>query len=224
MIPPDAQQPSLFDGEVSAAVDALERVRAAARDCRACPLWAIGTQTVFGAGPADARVMLIGEAPGETEDREGRPFVGRAGQLLDEGLAQAGLRRERVWVTNTVKHRPWEQQGRRQKNRAPKASEIKACLPWLEQELALLRPELVVCLGAVAAKAILGKDFKLTQQRGQWLAAPGVPLVLATLHPSYVLIQPTDSYGRTRDTLFGDLAAVAARCRELGLDAATVQR
>jgi DNA polymerase len=163
--------------------------------------------------------MMIGEAPGEQEDREGVPFVGAAGRLFDEGLAQAGLRRDRVWVTNAVKHRPWQWQGRRKKNRAPKTSEIKACRQWLEQELRLLQPHLVLCLGATAAKEILGKDFRLTQQRGQWHSTAAIPHVLATIHPAYVLIQPEDSYDRLRDSLFDDLRLVAERCRQLGLDA-----
>jgi DNA polymerase len=202
------------------APDALERARAEARACRACPLWEIGTQTVFGAGPTDARVVMIGEGPGEHEDRQGIPFVGPAGRLFDEALEQAGLRRERIWVTNVVKHRPWQWQGRRKKNRAPKASEIKACRPWLELELRLLQPRVVLCLGATAAKEVLGKEFRLTQQRGEWQTTEGVPHALATIHPAYVLIQPEESYDRLRDTLFADLRLVADRCRELGLDAA----
>src|SRR5690242_3162752 len=170
---PTTAQVSLFTEPNSS--EALERVREEARGCRACPLWEIGTQTVFGAGPPDARVMMIGEAPGEQEDREGIPFVGPAGRLFDEGLARSGLRRDRVWVTNVVKHRPWQWQGRRKKNRAPKVSEIKACRPWLEQELRLLRPEVVLCLGATAAKEILGKDFRLTHQRGEWHSTPAIP-------------------------------------------------
>src|SRR6266511_538100 len=142
-----AVQGALFDAD-SEPSESLERVRAEARDCRACPLWEIGTQTVFGAGPTDARVMVIGEAPGEHEDRQGIPFVGPAGRLFDQGLEKVGLRRERIWVTNTVKHRPWQWQGTRKKNRAPKTSELKACRPWLEAELRLLRPRVVVCMGA----------------------------------------------------------------------------
>jgi uracil-DNA glycosylase family protein len=214
-------QPDLFaaaaDADVAAA---LEQARREARDCRACPLWEGNTQTVFGTGPHDARVMAIGEAPGEQEDLQGLPFVGPAGRLFDEALAEAGLRRERLWVTNTVKHRPWEWQGRRKKNRAPKVSEQRACRPWLDRELALLRPAVIVCLGATAAKAMLGPDFKLTQQRGTWQQSADGPHVLATVHPAYVLIQPQESYAQVRAGLVADLRLVAERCRQLGLDAA----
>jgi uracil-DNA glycosylase len=216
---PTAVQTSFLEQDAVPAEksDALEQVRAAARECQACPLWEIGTQTVFGTGDHDAPLTFIGEAPGEHEDRQGVPFVGPAGRLFDEALAHAGLLRERLWVTNVVKHRPWDWQGRRKKNRAPKAGEIKACLPWLEQELRLLKPRIVVCVGATAAKAVLGKDFRLTQQRGSWLQTDTLPNVLATIHPAYVLIQPEESYDRIRDTLFSDVQLVADRCRELGL-------
>jgi uracil-DNA glycosylase len=201
--------PGLLAGET------LPDVAARARNCRACPLWEIGSQTVFGAGPVTARMVLIGEAPGEYEDREGVPFVGPAGRMLDRALAEAGLDRAELYLSNVVKHRPWVQQGTRKKNRAPKTSEIKACRPWLDAELTLLRPDIVVCLGAPAAHAILGKDFKLTQQRGQWYSTLTIPHVLATLHPAYVLIQPPESRDAMRDVLFGDMARVAERYREL---------
>jgi uracil-DNA glycosylase family protein len=201
--------PGLLPGET------LPDVAARARNCRACPLWEIGSQTVFGAGPTTARMLLMGEAPGEYEDREGVPFVGPAGRMLDRALAAVRLDRGELYITNVVKHRPWVQQGGRRKNRPPKASEIKACRPWLDAELTLLRPDIVVCLGAPAAHAILGKDFKLTQQRGQWYSTPTIPHVLATLHPAYVLIQPPESRDALRDVLFADLAQVAARYREL---------
>ena len=201
--------PGLLPGET------LPDVAARARNCRACPLWEIGSQTVFGAGPTTARMLLMGEAPGEYEDREGLPFVGPAGRMLDRALAEVGLDRGELYITNVVKHRPWVQQGARRKNRPPKASEIKACRPWLDAELTLLRPDIVVCLGAPAAHAILGKDFKLTQQRGQWYSTLTIPHVLATLHPAYVLIQPPESRDALRDVLFADLALVAQRYREL---------
>ncbi len=215
------EQISFLGAQALPVAEELERIRAAARDCRACPLGEIGTQTVFGVGPADARVMVVGEAPGEQEDQQGVPFVGPAGRLFDRGLEQAGLRRERIWVTNIVKHRPWEWQGGRKKNRAPKASEIKACRPWLEHELRLLHPQVIVCMGATAAKALLGKEFRLTQQRGTWQQSDTAPHVLATLHPAYILIQPPESYDRVLESFFADLRQVAERCRELGLDAAT---
>jgi len=201
--------PGLLAGET------LPDVAARARNCRACPLWEIGSQTVFGTGPTTARMLLMGEAPGEYEDREGVPFVGPAGRMLDRALGEVGLDRGELYITNVVKHRPWVQQGTRKKNRAPNTSEIKACRPWLDAELTLLRPDIVVCLGAPAAHAILGKDFKLTQQRGQWYSTPTIPHVLATLHPAYVLIQPPESREALRDVLFADMALVAARYREL---------
>ena len=207
----DEVTPGLLAGET------LAGVAARARRCRACPLYADNTQTVFGHGPPDARLMLIGEAPGEHEDRQGIPFVGPAGRLLDQALAQAGLARERLYLTNIVKHRPWVLQGTRRKNRPPRASEIRACRPWLDAELALVRPQIVLCLGAPAAREILGKEFKLTQQRGQWFQTPQIPHVMATLHPAYVLIQPPESLEAARATLFADVAEVARRYRELGL-------
>jgi uracil-DNA glycosylase len=191
----------------------LDELRQEAATCRACPLWENGTQTVFGAGPAGARLMLIGEAPGYYEDRQGTPFVGPAGRLLDEALAQAGLQREAIYVTNVVKHRPWTPGGRQGKNRAPKQSEINACRPWLERELELVKPQVVGCLGALAAKWVLGKDFKLTQQRGTWLSSPLAPHVLATVHPAFVLIQPEESVGRWRETFFADVRALTERLR-----------
>jgi uracil-DNA glycosylase len=201
--------PGLQPGET------LADVAARARHCRACPLWEIGTQTVFGAGPPTAKLVMIGEAPGENEDREGIPFVGAAGRMLDRALAEVGLERSEFYLTNVVKHRPWIQQGPRKKNRAPKTSEIKACRPWLDAELDLLQPRIVVCLGAPAARAILGKDFRLTQQRGEWFSTLTIPHVLATIHPAYVLIQPPESRDALRDQLFGDLAKVAERYRSL---------
>ncbi|HEX2035283.1 MAG TPA: UdgX family uracil-DNA binding protein [Chloroflexota bacterium] len=194
---------------------ALDAVRHQAAGCQACPLWEIGTQTVFGNGPAGARLMFVGEAPGYQEDKQGLPFVGPAGALFSQALEQAGLRRDAVYVTNVVKHRPWVEGGRQGKNRPPKQSEVTACRPWLEQELAIIRPLIVACLGAIAAKWLLGKEFKLTQQRGQWLTSPYAPHVLATVHPSYVLIQPPESHERWREVFFADVRAVAEKLRAL---------
>jgi uracil-DNA glycosylase family protein len=193
----------------------LARVREDALSCQACPLWQTGTQTVFGDGPASALLMFIGEAPGQTEDERGIPFVGRAGALFNEALAQAGIPREAVYVSNIVKHRPWLQVGRRQKNRPPKQSEINACRPWLTQELAIVKPRIIGCLGALAAKWVLGKAFRLTEQRGQWLSAEAAPYVLATVHPSYVLIQPAESYERLRESFFADIRLIGERFHEL---------
>jgi uracil-DNA glycosylase len=194
----------------------LESVRDDARSCTACPLWEIGTQTVFGAGPADAKLLFIGEAPGQHEDRTGVPFVGPAGKLFDRILEDAGIDRSTVYVTNTVKHRPWVQSDTgRKKNRAPKQSEIKACAPWLDHELAIVRPAIVCCLGAVAAKRLLGKDFKLTEQRGQWFTTEFAPYVFATIHPSYILIQPPESGDRWLETLTDDLREVRRKLEEV---------
>jgi DNA polymerase len=194
---------------------ALRRARAAAADCRACPLWEIGNQTVFGAGPAAARLMFIGEAPGHNEDVQGIPFVGPAGRLFDEALGEAGIPRDEVFITNVVKHRPWLPVGNRAKNRPQKQSEINACRPWLNEELAIVQPEIIACIGAPAARAILGKGFRLTQQRGQWMEAEAAPQVIATIHPAFVLIQPDESFAGWRDTLFADFRLIGERYREL---------
>lgn len=194
---------------------ALEQVRRAAAGCRSCPLWEIGTQTVFGVGPATARLVFVGEAPGYQEDQRCVPFVGPAGQLFDEGLAQAGIPRAEVYVTNAVKHRPWVPRGPRGKNRPPKQSEVNACRQWRLRELAIVRPSAVVCLGAVAARELLGRQFRLTQGRGEWLSTPEGPRVLATLHPSYVLIQPAETREQVRETFFADLRAVGEHYRSL---------
>jgi DNA polymerase len=193
----------------------LAAVGQEARGCRACPLWEIGTQTVFGEGAVPAKLIVLGEAPGRQEDQQGRPFVGPAGQLLDQALRQAGLDRESIYISNVVKHRPWLQEGRRQKNRPPRSSEIKACRPWLEAELRLVEPRLIVCLGAHAARAILGASFRLTQQRGEWQdvstsVADGVS-ALATFHPSYVLIQPEPNRESLEAAFFADFRTVASR-------------
>lgn len=165
----------------------LEEAADAARACRACRLWERGTQTVFGRGAKHARLMLIGEQPGDREDKIGKPFVGPAGQLLDEALEMAGIDRRTTWLTNVVKHFSWEERGKRRIHQKPKADEIRACRPWLEAELAAVEPELVVCLGATAAQALLGPGFRVTQERGRILRSPLAPRVLATVHPSSIL-------------------------------------
>ena len=165
----------------------LEEAADAARACRACRLWERGTQTVFGRGAKHARLMLIGEQPGDREDKVGKPFVGPAGQLLDEALEMAGIDRRTAYLTNVVKHFSWEERGKRRIHQKPKADEIRACRPWLEAELAAVEPELVVCLGATAAQALLGPSFRVTQERGRVLRSPLAPRVLATVHPSSIL-------------------------------------
>ena len=162
----------------------------AARGCRACDLWRAATQTVFGEGPPRAKVMLIGEQPGNQEDVEGKPFVGPAGKLLDSALIEAGIWREDVYVTNVVKHFKWEARGKRRIHKKPSADEIAACRPWLDAEIEALHPQIIVCLGATAAQALLGRDFRVTQHRGDFLKSPMAPALMATVHPSSILRAP----------------------------------
>ena len=176
----------------------LAGLRKAARGCTACPLYKIGTQTVFGEGPGTARLMLIGEQPGDIEDQTGRPFVGPAGKLLDRALADAGLDRAQVYVTNVVKHFKWVQRGKRRIHKRPGSLEIVACRPWLEAEIALTEPQVIVCLGATASQALLGRSFRLTQERGRFVPSPLAPFVTATVHPSALLRQP-DAESRRRE-------------------------
>jgi uracil-DNA glycosylase family protein len=170
----------------------LSAVRTAAAGCQACDLWRRGTQTVFGEGDEHAEVMFIGEQPGDQEDRLGKPFVGPAGQVLDRALAEAGIDRRKVYVTNVVKHFKWEPKGKRRIHVTPDATEINACRPWLEAEVELIRPRLIVCLGATAAQALLGKTFRVTRQRGEFVKSSLAPWVIATIHPSAILRIPDD--------------------------------
>jgi DNA polymerase len=190
----------------------LARVRAAARECRACDLWKRGTQTVFGEGARRAELLLVGEQPGDVEDIQGRPFVGPAGRMLDRALADAGIDRAGVYVTNVVKHFKWEPRGKRRLHKKPNAGEIAACRPWLETEIALVKPHAVVCLGATAAQALLGRDFRVTAHRGEFVDSPLAPLVSATIHPSSILRAPDDETRRIELRRFvADLRAVARR-------------
>ena len=165
----------------------LKALREEARKCQACALWANATQTVFGAGSPHARVMLVGEQPGDEEDRKGLPFIGPAGKLLDGALAAAGVERDEVYITNAVKHFKWQARGKRRLHKTPAQREIDACHPWLEKELATIKPHVVVCLGATAAKAVIRKDFKVSTQRGEFVESALAPYVFATLHPSALL-------------------------------------
>jgi len=167
----------------------LRSLRDASAGCRGCPLYRHATQTVFGAGRANARVMLVGEQPGNDEDRRGKPFVGPAGRLLDEALEAAGIARADAYVTNVVKHFKWTPAGPRRLHKKPSAREIGACLPWLESELAVIRPEVLVCLGATAAQALLGRQFRVSVERGRIVDTPLAPHAVATIHPSAVLRQ-----------------------------------
>lgn len=188
----------------------VQKVRDVARDCKACDLYKRGTQTVFGEGPSRADVMLVGEQPGDAEDLAGHPFVGPAGKLLDRALEEAGIERARVYVTNVVKHFKWEPRGKRRIHAKPNAREIGACKPWLDTEVALVRPRVIVCLGATAAQALLGRGFRVTQQRGSFVESLLAPLVTATVHPSSILRAPDDESRRQEMRAFvSDLKKVA---------------
>jgi DNA polymerase len=181
-----------FDGDDTAEAliperPSLEKLREAAAGCKACPLWETGTQTVFGEGSPQAEVVFVGEQPGDREDIEGRPFVGPAGKLLDEALLEAGIDRSRVYVTNVVKHFKWKPQGKRRIHQKPNWREIAACRPWLDAEVAVLKPRVLVCLGATAAQALLGRDFRVSRQRGELIDSPLAPNTIATVHPSSIL-------------------------------------
>src|SRR5829696_7523826 len=168
-------------------VRSLKALRMQARTCKDCPLWANATQTVFGAGAPHARVMLVGEQPGDEEDRKGLPFVGPAGRLLDRALEAAGIDREDLYVTNAVKHFKWQLRGKRRLHKTPAQREIDACHQWIEREIQTVKPHVIVALGSTAAKAIISRDFKVSVQRGQWVESPLAPYVFATLHPSALL-------------------------------------
>jgi len=189
----------------------LPKLRDAAADCRACPLWEQATQTVFGAGRRSSSAMFVGEQPGDREDLEGAPFVGPAGRILDEALQLAGIDRRAAYVTNAVKHFKWEPRGKRRIHAKPSWSELSACRPWLEAELDVVRPRVLVCLGASAAQALLGRDFRVTRQRGEWLESDLAEHVTATIHPSAILRQRDDeSRQREMEAFVRDLKLVAS--------------
>jgi uracil-DNA glycosylase len=193
----------------------LPALRTAAAGCKACDLWKLGTQTVFGEGSAHARVMMVGEQPGDKEDLQGKPFVGPAGIVLDKALVAAGIDRKDVYVTNIVKHFKWEPRGKRRLHKKPNALEISACRPWLEAEIKTVRPEVVVLLGATAAQGIMGSQFRVTQQRGQWVQSSIAPLVLATIHPSSILRAPDDDSRHEEMRKFvADLKKVALQLQQ----------
>jgi len=174
----------------------IPKLRDAAATCRACDLWKRGTQTVFGEGSGKPRVMLVGEQPGDQEDIQGRPFVGPAGKILDKALAEAGIDRKDVYVTNAVKHFKWEPRGKRRIHKKPNSIEITACKPWIEAEIEVIHPQVIVCLGATAAQALLGREFKVSTQRGVWVPSPLAPFVMATVHPSSLLRAPDEETRR----------------------------
>jgi DNA polymerase len=167
--------------------ESLEERGAAAAACRACDLWRNATQTVFGEGSERAAVMMVGEQPGDREDLEGRPFVGPAGRVLDTALQEVGIDRDLVYMTNVVKHFKWRPRGKRRIHQKPNAEEIRACRPWLESELALVKPRVLVCLGSVAAQALLGREFRVTRERGRFVESTLAERVTATVHPSSIL-------------------------------------
>ena len=188
----------------------LPRLRAAAAGCRGCPLYLNATQTVFGEGAAGAEVMFVGEQPGDQEDREGRPFVGPSGRLLDEGLEAAGIDRRHVYVTNAVKHFKFVriELTKRRLHKKPSAGEVRACHPWLDEEIRLVHPRIIVALGATAAQALLGPKFRVTEQRGRQVKSELAEAIIATVHPSAVLRAPADARERARREFFADLRKV----------------
>lgn len=177
-------------------------LRAAAAKCQACDLWKNATQTVFGDGAARAKIMFVGEQPGNDEDLQGKPFVGPAGKLLDKVLSELGISRNDVYITNAVKHFKWVRQGKRRIHQKPRISEIAACRPWLEAEIATVKPKVIACLGATAAQALLGRDFRVTQKRGEFVESPLAPYVMATVHPSSILRAPDEESRRAERARF----------------------
>ena len=202
---------------VTPALKTIAELRTAARDCKACDLWKTGTQTVFGEGPSKSRIMFVGEQPGDQEDRLGHPFVGPAGNLLDRALEEAGVDRSNIYVTNVVKHFKWAAaaRGKKRIHKKPRYSEIHACRPWFDAELRVVRPQILVCLGSTAAQSLLGRDFSVTRQRGQLIASPLAPFVMATVHPSSILRAPDENARHQQMQAFiNDLKIVAQLARK----------
>ena len=189
----------------------LPSLRQAAADCKACPLWKLGTQTVFGEGRRRAKVMFVGEQPGNEEDLQGKPFVGPAGKLFNNALQEAGIDRSQTYLTNVVKHFKWEPRGKRRIHKKPNSEEIAACRPWLHAEIALIKPDVIVALGATAAQALLGPKFRVTKQRGEFLESDLAPYVMATVHPSSILRAPDDETRRLELRRFIDDVKKLAR-------------
>lgn len=192
----------------------LPVLREASKKCRGCNLWEKGTQTVFGEGAVDAEVMFVGEQPGDKEDLSGKPFVGPAGAILDKALVAAGIDRSKVYVTNTVKHFNWEPRGKRRIHKKPSAMHIAACRPWLDAEIAAVKPRVIVCLGATAAQALLGRTFKVTQRRGELIPSALASYITATVHPSSILRAPDETTRHEEMARFiDDLKNVASALR-----------
>jgi uracil-DNA glycosylase len=184
-------------------------LKAASMECRGCDLYKNATQTVFGEGQTSSGVIFVGEQPGDEEDLTGRPFVGPAGRLFDKALMEAGIDREKIYLTNTVKHFKWKPKGKRRIHEKPNASEINACDPWLRSEITLIKPRILVCLGATAAQALLGKQFRVTQMRGQWLDSQLAIKTIATIHPSAILRTPDDLRDKAYADFVSDLVLIA---------------
>jgi uracil-DNA glycosylase len=202
---------------VAPTLKTIAAVRDAARDCKACDLWKTGTQTVFGEGPSKSQIMFVGEQPGDQEDRAGHPFVGPAGELLDRALEQAGIDHSKVYLTNVVKHFKWvaAARGKKRIHKKPRYSEIHACRPWLDAELRVVKPQILVCLGATAAQSLLGRTFSVMRQRGQLIDSPLAPFVMATVHPSSILRAPDqDARHLQMQAFVNDLKIVADLARK----------
>jgi DNA polymerase len=193
----------------------FDELKDAAAGCEACDLHLTGTQTVFGEGPKQAKVMMVGEQPGDYEDRVGQPFVGPAGKLLDRAMADAGIDRSTVYVTNVVKHFKWTGKGKKRIHSTPNQREIRACRPWLDSEIELVRPDVLVALGATAAKALLGSDFRVTMHRGEFVQSELAPFVIATVHPSSILRAEDEDRDQQMAAFVADLAKVAEAERQL---------
>jgi uracil-DNA glycosylase family protein len=205
-------QQQLFDNAAPLVPEkpTLPKLREAAAGCKACDLWKTGTQTVFGEGTRNAEIVFVGEQPGDKEDLAGRPFVGPAGRVLDEALEAAGIDRKLAYVTNAVKHFKWEPRGKRRIHAKPNWAELTACRPWLDAELAVVQPKVLVALGATAAQALLGRQFRVTKRRGVPVESDLAPFVVATVHPSSILRQETDQDRATAfEELVSDLRTVA---------------
>jgi uracil-DNA glycosylase family protein len=187
----------------------LPKLREAAAGCKACDLWKTGTQTVFGEGRSTAEVMFVGEQPGDREDRAGRPFVGPAGRLLDQAMEEAGIDRRTAYVTNVVKHFKWRAKGKRRIHQKPSWSEIAACRPWFDAELGAVKPRVLVCLGATAAQSLIGRDFRITRQRGRPVESDLAPVVVATIHPSAILRADDEDRDKEMEAFVSDLRGVA---------------
>jgi len=192
----------------------LAKLRAAAPACRGCELYEHATQVVFGEGPPDSKVVMVGEQPGDEEDQKGHPFVGPSGRLLSKAMHEAGLDREKIYVTNAVKHFKFIERGKRRIHAKPNGIEISACRPWLEAELASIEPELVVCLGATAAQSLMGRDFRITAARGKFFPHVWAKELVATVHPSAILRMP-ERYDEEYELFVKDLRIIAARAKEL---------